>query len=55
MIVLAELRRTGDLLVAFAAALGAALIVQGSIQAHDTLARRARIFVLSDEMCSQTL
>jgi hypothetical protein len=54
MIVLAELLRTGNLLVAFVAALAAALIVQGSIQVHDTLATRARIFVLSDEMCSQT-
>lgn len=55
MIVLAELLRTGNLLFAFAAALTAALIVQGSIQVHDTLAKRARILVLSDEMCSQTL
>jgi hypothetical protein len=55
MIVLAELLRTGNLLFAFAAALTAALIVQSSIQVHDTLAKRARILVLSDEMCSQTL
>lgn len=54
MIVLAELLRTGNLLFAFAAALGAALIVQGSIQLHDTLAKRARIFALADEMCSHT-
>jgi hypothetical protein len=55
MIVLAELLRTGDLLLAFAAALVAALIVQGSIQARDTFAKRAGVFELSDEMCSQSV
>jgi len=55
MIVLAELLRTGNLLFAFAAALAAALVVQGSIQAHDTLMKRTRVFVPSDEMCSQSV
>jgi hypothetical protein len=54
MIVLAELLRTGNLLFAFAAALVAALVVQGSIQTHDTLMKR-RIFVPSDEMRSQSV
>ena len=55
MIVLAELLRTGNLLFAFAAALAAALVVQGSIQAHDTLMKRTRVFVPSDEMCSPSV
>jgi hypothetical protein len=54
MIVLAELLRTGDLLLAFTSALVAALIVQGSIQMHDTLAKRTPVFVPSDELCSQS-
>jgi hypothetical protein len=54
MIVLAELLHTGNLLLAFAAALGAALVVQGAIQAHDTLTKRAPILVPSDEVCSQS-
>ncbi|MGH3733100.1 MAG: hypothetical protein ACRDVC_06975 [Acidimicrobiales bacterium] len=53
MIVLAQLLRTGNLLLAFSAALAAALLVQGSIQAHDTFAGRTRTFVPSDEVCSQ--
>jgi hypothetical protein len=52
MIVLAELLRTGNLLFAFAAALVAALLVQGSIQAHDSLKKRTRVLVPSREMCS---
>jgi hypothetical protein len=55
MIVLAELLRTGNLLLAFASALLAALLVQGSIQAHDTLTTRALLYVPSDEMCSQSV
>jgi len=55
MIVLAELLRTGNLLLAFAAALVAALLVQGSIQAHDTFSKRPRSFQLSDEICSQSI
>ena len=39
MLVLAELLRTGDLLIAFAAALAAALVVQGVLQAFDSLVR----------------
>jgi hypothetical protein len=54
MIVLAELLRTGNVLFAFAVALVAALLVQGSIQAHDSLRKRTRL-VLSDEMCSQSV
>jgi hypothetical protein len=54
MIVLAELLRTGNLLFAFAAALVAALLVQGSIQVHDTLAKRARTFNPSDELSPQS-
>jgi hypothetical protein len=54
MLVLAELLHTGNLLLAFAAALGAALIVQGAIQAHDTLAKRAPAFAPSVEVCSQS-
>lgn len=53
MLVLAELLRTGNLLLAFSAALCAALIVQGSIQVHDTLTKRASVFALSEELCSQ--
>jgi hypothetical protein len=53
MIVLAELLRTGNLLLAFASALMAALVVQGSIQAHDTFVKRTRAVVAFDEMCSQ--
>jgi hypothetical protein len=52
MIVLAELLRTGNLLLAFAAALGAALVVQGSIQTHDALSQRAPALVPTREMCS---
>ena len=52
MIVLAELLRTGDLLLAFVAALVAALVVQGSIQVHDTRAKRARVVMPLDEMYS---
>jgi hypothetical protein len=54
MIVLAELLHTGNLLLAFAAALGAALVVQGAIQAHDTFAKRAPTLIPSDELCSQS-
>ncbi|MGB8179263.1 MAG: hypothetical protein WCF63_03775 [Acidimicrobiales bacterium] len=49
MIVLAELLRTGDLLLAFVAALVAALVVQGSIQVHDTRVNRARVVMPLDE------
>jgi hypothetical protein len=55
MIVLAELLRTGNLLLAFASALVAALLVQGSIQVHDTLLTRSRTFVPANEMCSQSV
>jgi hypothetical protein len=55
MVVLAELLRTGNLLLAFAAALMAALVVQGSLQIHDTLVKRTRNVVPSDEMCSQSV
>jgi hypothetical protein len=54
MLVLAELLHTGNLLLAFSAALGAALVVQGSIQVHDTFAKRAPTFVPPEEMCSQS-
>jgi hypothetical protein len=50
MIVLAELLRTGNLLLAFTAALVAALLVQGSIQVHDTIAKRPRRADISDEI-----
>jgi hypothetical protein len=49
------LLRTGNLLLAFAAALMAALVVQGSLQIHDTLVKRTRNVVPSDEMCSQSV
>jgi hypothetical protein len=55
MIVLAELLRTGNLLFAFASALVAALLVQGSIQAHDTFKKRAQVFVPFDELCSGSI
>jgi hypothetical protein len=42
------------LLLAFSAALVAALVVQGSIQAYDTVTKRIALFVPSDEMCSQS-
>lgn len=55
MIVLAELLRTGNLLLAFAAALVASLAVQGFIQAHDTLAKRSRIVTPCDETFAQSV
>jgi hypothetical protein len=55
MIVLAELLRTGNLLLAFTAALVAALIVQGSIQAYDTLTKRTRTFLVADEIYSRSI
>jgi hypothetical protein len=54
MLVLAELLHTGNLLLAFSAALVAALVVQGSIQAYDTMTKRPVPFVPSDELCSQS-
>jgi hypothetical protein len=54
MLVLAELLHTGNFLLAFSAALAAALVVQGSIQIYDTVTKRVALFVPSDEMCSQS-
>jgi hypothetical protein len=53
MLVLAELLRTGNLFLAFSAALGAALVVQGSVQLRDTLTKRVARSGPSDELGSR--